>query len=129
LLAALPIGCDNTARRESDALLAAVDQYRRAENPAKAERAQAVLAVACTAPDVCAARDACLAAINPTVRALTLKDEVAATLADIEAHRGSPDASDLPGKLDDAESSLKSGHAKMGGCEKALADLRLHHGG
>jgi hypothetical protein len=130
-LACAPAGCGNPARREALALASAVDQYRRADNAGKSERAEAVLAVACTDPEVCAVKQACLAAISPTVRALSLKDEVAARLADLEAHRLAPDASEataLPGKLDEAEQALKDGHAKMEDCEKGLADLRMHQG-
>jgi hypothetical protein len=135
LLGALVIACaacDDAPRRETSALLAAVDRYVRADNGAKATRAEAVAAVACTAPDVCAAKQACLAAIGPTVRALTLKDDVAARVAALEASHGAADAAataDLPGKLDEAERLLKEGHEKMGGCETALADLRLRRGG
>jgi hypothetical protein len=125
-------GCDDPAKRESASLLAAVEQYRRADNGARVERAQAVVAAACTVADVCFAKQACLAAISPTVRALTLKDAVAQRLADIEAQRESPDASttaDLPAKLDEAERLLNEGHAQMAGCETALADLARRHGG
>jgi hypothetical protein len=128
----LASSCDNAGAREASALSSAVDQYRRAGNAAKGERAQSVVAVTCTDAEVCAARAACLAAISPTVQALALKDDVAARLADLEAQRLAPDASEataLPAKLDDAERLLKEGHEKMEGCDKAMADLRMHHGG
>ena len=122
--------CSNPARRQAAALSDAIDRYRRAENPGKAERAGAVVAVACTDAEVCATKQACMAAISSTVRALQLKDEVTARLADLESKRLAPDAPDavaLPGKLDDAERLLKEGHDKMGDCEVALTALRLHH--
>jgi hypothetical protein len=131
VLATVALACASPAKREAEALTAAVDQYRRAENEAKPRRAETVIAVACTDAEVCAVKGACMAAISPTVRALTLKDDVAARLADIEAKRlapDSPEAAALPGKLDEAERLLKDGHAKMEACEKGLADLRVHHG-
>lgn len=131
-LACALAGCGNQAKREALALAAAVDQYRRADNAGKSERAEAVLAAACTDAEVCSVKQACLAAISPTVRALSLKDEVAARLADLEAHRLAPDASEataLPGKLDEAEQALRDGHSKMADCEKGLADLRMRQGG
>jgi hypothetical protein len=131
LLVALATGCGNSAKREASGLAAAVEQYRRADNAARSERAEAVVAAPCTDAVVCAAKEACLAAISPTVRALALKDQVAERLADLEARRLAPDASaamELPRKLDDAERLLKEGHAKMQDCEKALADLRVRFG-
>jgi hypothetical protein len=124
--------CAGNARRESASLADAVDQYRHAENAAKASHRQAVLQVACTDPEVCAAKKACLAAIDPTTRALELKDEVAHRLADIEAKRVTPDAPEaevLPAKLDEAERLLREGRAKMSDCDARLLDLRARHGG
>jgi hypothetical protein len=130
-LALLAVACSNPAKREAVALSAAVDEYRRADNAGKARQAESVLAVACTDAEVCSVKEACLAAISPTVRALTLKDEVATRLADIEAKRMAPDAPEvtaLPAKLDEAERFLNEGRAKMAACEQGLAGLRLHHG-
>ena len=128
-------GCDGGAKGEARALLGAVDQYRKADGPARADRAQAVVAATCTDAQVCAAKEACLAAISPTVRALALKDEVAARLAEMEGQRAGgadgaapPDAAGLATKLDDAERLLKEGHANMDACEKALAGLRVKYG-
>lgn len=133
-LAAALIGvmaCEGSARRESALLTDAVDRYRRAEMGAKAAQRQAILALACTDAEVCAAKQACLAAINPTTRALALKDEVASRLGDIQNGRLAPDAPEadaLPGKLDEAERLLREGRAKMADCDGRLADLRVHHG-
>jgi len=133
-LAAALIGvmaCEGSARRESASLIDAVDRYRRAESGAKAAQRQAVLALACSDADVCAAKQACLAAIDPTTRALALKDEVALRLGDIQNGRLAPDAPEadaLPGKLDEAERLLREGRAKMADCDARLAGLRVHHG-
>ncbi|MGH7434964.1 MAG: hypothetical protein ACRENE_04755 [Polyangiaceae bacterium] len=134
-LAALAAGCDDAPKREARALLVAVDQYRRADDGARGDRAQAVVAVACTDASVCAAKAACLSAVSPTVRALALKDEVSARLGEMEgAHaatdgRAPPDATGLGDKLDEAERLLKEGHTNMEACEKALATLRVKYGG
>jgi hypothetical protein len=131
----ITMGCDDAPKREARALLGAVDQYRKADNAARGDRAQAVVAVACTDAQVCAAKEACLAAISPTVRALALKDEVTARLGEMEgAHVGRDgaapvDAAGLGAKLDDAERLLKEGHANMEACEKALGALRVKYGG
>ena len=123
--------CGGGAKREAAALAGAVDRYRRAENSSKASMVDAVVAVACSDGQVCAAKEACLAAIQPTVRALVLKDGVASCVSDLEGKRLSPDSPEaqaLPGKLNEAERLLKQGHALMGDCEKKLADRRAYHG-
>lgn len=123
--------CATNARRESVSLADAVDRYRHADSTAKAFQRQAVLTVACTDADVCAAKQACLAAIDPTTRALELKDEVAARLGDIQAKRlalDAPEADGLPAKLDEAERLLHEGRAKMADCDARLLALRARHG-
>jgi hypothetical protein len=119
-------------KRETSALVDAIDGYRRADNPAKPARVQAVGAVACSEPAVCDAKGICLDAIQSTTQALLLKDEVALRLVDIEQKRLSPDAPEaaaLPGKLDEAQRLLEAGRPKMTECERRLADLRVEYGG
>jgi hypothetical protein len=119
------------AKREASSLIGAVDRFRRAENVGKPAQAQAVAGIGCTAADVCEAKRVCLDAVEPTARALTLKNEVELRLADIQ--RGtldphSPEASALPGKLDEAQKLLEEGRAKMPDCERRLTDLRIEYG-
>jgi hypothetical protein len=124
-------GCSGSAKRESASLLAAMDLYERADNASKGVQAQAFAGVACSAPQVCDAKRACLAAITPTARALALKDEVSARIDDLQAKRLSPDAPEaqgLPAKLDLATKLLNEGREKMPDCEKKLADLRIASG-
>jgi hypothetical protein len=131
LIAASFIACAGSAKREAATLVAEVDRYRRADNSSKAAEVQRIAEVACTDAKVCGAKRACLAAIDPTARALTLKDEVAHRLVDIERKRISVDSADaqgLPAKLDEAEKLLNQGRAKMPDCEKKLADLELEYG-
>jgi hypothetical protein len=120
------------AKRESVALTEAVDRYRNAEDAAKSERAQGVLAIACTDATVCDVKRICMAAIEPTTKALALKNEVAQRLNDLDRKKLSPDSpevAELPGKLDDATRMLQEGRAKMGDCDKRLAELRVQFGG
>jgi hypothetical protein len=126
------VACGSSARRETSALVDAVDRYRQADNLSKTTHARAVAALPCSATSVCEAKRVCLEAIDPTTRALTLKDEVTARLADIEQKRLAPDAAEaasLPGKLDEATRLLETGRAKMTECERRLADLRIEYGG
>ena len=128
---ALP-ACDGGARREATRLTDAVDRYRRASDASKAAARDAVSAVACADSRVCDAKQACVAAIEPTTRALALKDEVSRRLVDLEQKRMAPDAPEaqaLPGKLDEAELLLKDGRAKMAICDARLTDLRVAFGG
>lgn len=124
--------CDSAARRESAALARAVDAYRHAPAQAKGDRGKAVGDVACTQDEVCAAKAACVAAIDPTTEALALKDEVTARIADIEKGvlaKDSPEAQALPGKLDAAEHLLQEGRGKMADCDRKLVDLKAQYGG
>jgi hypothetical protein len=124
--------CSGAGKREAVALLDAVDRYRNADGSSKLARGQAVAAVECSAGPVCEAKRVCVAAIEPTTRALELKDEVAQRVADIERKHldvASPEAQALSGKLDEATKLLEAGRQKMSECERRLADLRVHYGG
>lgn len=131
-LAATSAACGGEARRESAALLEAVDRYRDADASSKLVRGQAVAAVACSAGPVCSAKRVCLAAIEPTTRALQLRDDVARRVADIEQKHldvAPPEKQALSGKLDEATELLQAGREKMSECERRLADLRVQYGG
>jgi len=131
LLAVTLAGCASAGKRETSALTEAVDRYRRANNASNAAEVAAVAGVLCTDAQVCDAKRACVGAIDPTVRALSLKDEVGRKLADIEAGRLAPDsaeAQELPVKLDLATNLLRDGHAKMDDCDKRLSELQLKYG-
>jgi hypothetical protein len=128
LLVACACACDGAAKHEAATLAAAVDHFRRADPSFKTAQAQAVDAVVCSDARVCAAKDACVAAVDPTARALALKDEVASRLQDIEKGTlaaDAPEARALPDKLDEAERLLKEGRVQMEVCDARLADLRV----
>jgi hypothetical protein len=125
------VACTGSGKHEAASLVEAVDRFRAADNATKPARAQAVAGVGCSDAKVCDAKQACLAAIDPTARAMALKDEVSQRLDDIEQKRLAPDsapAQALPEKLDEAGRLLQQGRAKMPDCEKKLADLRIAFG-
>ncbi len=127
-------GCGTPAKGEARALVHAVDTFRRGNGSAsspslpRAAQVQAVREVPCSDSRVCAARDACVAAIAPTAQALAIKDQVALRLSDIEARRLAPDAVEaqaLPGQLDEATRLLAEGRSKMAVCDEQLAELTV----
>jgi len=127
----LSFACTDTGKRETAILTAAVDGYRRADSASKPTQATRVAAVACTDERVCDAKRACVAAIDPTTRALSLKDEVEQSVRDIEAKRisvDSPAARVLPAKLGEAEALLNDGRQKMSTCDRKLAELEVKIG-
>ena len=128
----LLLACTSAGKQQAVSLANAVDAYRHAPGSAKADRGKAVADVTCSEPKVCAAKQACVAAIDPTVRALALKDEVTARIADIEKGvlaKDSPEAQALPGKLNEAERLLKDGRGKMDDCDSKLVQLQSEYGG
>ena len=130
-LASSLAACTPPAKHETAALADAVERFRRADNASKPRLAAAAATVACTDATVCAARDACAAAMAPTARALVLKDDVAKTLDDIEHGKLAPDApeaQDLAGKLDEAEKLLGEGRTRWAACERSLTELRVRYG-
>jgi hypothetical protein len=132
-VAMLPLvaACGGSGKREASSLEDAVDRYRRADAASRDTLGRAVSAVACSEARVCDAKQACVAAIEPTTRALNLKDDVARQLVDLEQKRLAPDSPEvqaLPSKLDEAERLLKDGRAKMTACDARLTDLRVAFG-
>jgi hypothetical protein len=124
------LACESGARRQAQQLVSAVERFRRADNPAKPATVAAIRDVSCTDPDVCGAREACLAAAESTGKALELKSEVQQGLAALERGqlaKESPEAQVLPSKLDMAEALLKEGHARLGACEDQIAALKRKH--
>ena len=123
------LACDGgAAKHEAAALTDAVDRFSKVSSEAQAK---VVDDLPCTDARVCEAKRVCMEALDPTARALALKDEVAAKLADIEAARLAPDAAvaeELPGKLDEATRLLHEGHSKMHECDAKLTDLKMTYG-
>lgn len=131
LLATCALACGNPAKREAASLVSAVDRFRRAGNPSKPQEARTIASVACADPEVCAAKEACLAASEPTAKALALKNEVEHGVSDLEQKKLSPDdpvARSLPEKLDQAQHLLEEGHGKMAACDEKVGRLRIKYG-
>jgi hypothetical protein len=123
--------CQSAGKREAVALDEAVEQYRRATDPSKDAQSLRIAGLACSEAPICDAKQACVAAVGPTTRALQLKDEVAAAVGELESHKLDPasaDAQALPGKLSEAKALLEEGRVKMDECDRKLADLRLRYG-
>ena len=127
---ALAACAHDAAKAEATALVSAVDAYRRAGNPDKPNAALAVRAVACSDAQVCDAKAACLAAIDPGANGLALSAEVESALQALEAQRLSPDgavARELPRKAKEAEVLLARGHDAMPACEQKILIVRIKH--
>lgn len=129
-LVVLLVACDSGERREAAVLAQAVERFHIAENPQKPSAVEALRAVPCSAAEVCRARDACLAAAEPTAKALRLKSEVEKGLAALEKGalaKDSPEARALPAKLDEAETLLKEGFQALPACDDQVAALKKKH--
>ena len=122
--------CTNGARREAASLASAVERYRHAENIQKPAEAVTIARVACSDPDVCDAKNACLAMSEPTSRGLALKAEVEQGLKDLEAKRITPEsqaAHALAQKLEDSSRLLEKGRAALPACDEKVLALRLKY--
>jgi hypothetical protein len=127
---ALSVGCAS-GKRESASLVAAVDRYRTAEMGAKGPLAGAIEAVPCSVPEVCAAKEACVASARPTADGAALKAQVEAALDALHAGRITQEEAASRGlakKLDEASRLLDEGHAKLSVCDARITALRLEYG-
>lgn len=119
--------CDSGERREAEAVTRVVERFRRADNREKPAALESIRAAKCSAPDVCHARDICLASAEPTSKSLRLSSEVEQSISAVERDamaRDSDEAKALPAKLDEAESLLKEGEKAMPACADAMMDLK-----
>jgi hypothetical protein len=122
--------CNTGARQEAAQVVEAVDRFRKADNAGKPAQVESLRAVKCTSPDVCKARDACLASAEATAKALRLKSEVEQGLTAVEKGtlaRDSAQARALPAKLDEAEALLKEGFAALQPCDDEIMALKRKH--
>ena len=129
-LFALSVACDGAERRDAETVVAAVTRFRTADNASTPMMVDALKATPCTAPEVCRVRDECAAVGAATSKALRLKAEVERGLAALEQGRlakDSPEAKELPAKLDEAESLLKQGHEGLAKCDEQVLALRRKH--
>ena len=131
LVVCLPsAACDSAERRDAATVVAAVGRFRSADNASTPAMVDALKATPCTAPDVCKTRDDCVATGDATARALRLKSEVEQGLTALEKgtlSKDSPEAKELPTKLDEAESLLKQGHEGLAKCDEQVQALKRKH--
>jgi len=129
-IAVAVVAC-TSAKREAASLVAAVDRFRQAEPAGKGALLPPLTAVECKDPDVCAAKAACVATAEPTVRGYALKADVETSLAELQAGKISQDEASsraLPQKLDEASRLLDQGRSALGDCDAKVISLRLKYG-
>jgi hypothetical protein len=122
--------CDGAERRDAESVVAAVTRFRTADNASTPAMVEALKATPCTAPDACKARDECVSTGEATAKALRLKAEVEKGLSQLEKgtlSKDSPEAKELPQKLDDAETLLKKGHDGLAKCDELVQALKRKH--
>ncbi|MBX3263280.1 MAG: hypothetical protein KIS78_19580 [Labilithrix sp.] len=122
--------CESAERREAQSVVIAVARFRSADHASTPAMVEALKATPCTAPDVCKTRDDCASTGEATARALRLKAEVERGLAALEdgsLAKDSPEARELPKKLDEAEVLLKQGHEGLAKCDEDVQALKRKH--
>jgi hypothetical protein len=122
--------CASTGKREAASLVAAVERFESVDPSAKTGAADVLRGAPSSDPEVSDAKASCLDGVDHTLRALALKAEVEAKLAELE-HDAAP-ASDpamqaLPAKLDQSEALLKEGRSKMKECDSKVTALRMKY--
>ena len=127
LVAPLLPHCTSGGRQEAAQVAEAMDRFRKADNAAKPSTVGTLRAVKCSQPDVCKARDACLASAEATSKALVLKSEVEQSLSAIEKGtlpKDSAEARGLSLKLDEADNLNREGFAALPACDDQVLALK-----
>jgi hypothetical protein len=122
--------CDSAERRDAETVVAAITRFRAADNASTPAMVDALKATPCSAPDSCKTRDDCLASGEPTAQALRLKADVEKNISAIEKGKlakDSPEAQELPKKLDDAEKLLNKGRDALTKCDEDVQALKRKH--
>jgi hypothetical protein len=125
--------CKPSGQADAKDLLAAIDNYRTADTAYKPAAAKAVEAVVCKADDVCAAKAACLAAIQPTVQGIVMDTEVRRGLDELAAAPRAADggaagtARSLADEASRARALLDRGHDAMPACDEKTTALRIKY--
>jgi len=123
--AALLTGCPDSGKAEASSLVRIVDDLRSAPNDAKRAPLDRLRAAPCTAPDVCAVRDACVDAFSHHVRATDMTAEIRKRMEPGPAPLSGPDREDLARKLLEANIELEQGKELMAACDSRTTDLRI----
>lgn len=122
--------CDGAERRDAETVLIGVNRFRTADFGTTPAAVDALKATPCTTPEACQTRDVCLAAGEPTAKALRLKAEVEKGLAALERGtlaKDSPQAQELPKKLDEADVLLQKGRSSLPACDEHVQALKRKH--
>ncbi len=122
--------CDGAERRDAETVVGAVVRFRSADNASTPAMVDALKATPCTAPDVCHAKEACVAPAEATAKALRLKAEVERAISALEKGtlaKESSEANELPNKLAEAEALLKQGQGGLAACDEAVQALKRKH--
>jgi hypothetical protein len=124
-LIALSAGCGlgrgREARPEAAVIVQAVRALRDAPNAEKGALVPPLAAASCSSPDVCALRDACLAAYRAHVGALAEQDAIARALT-----AGSPPA-DASARLDSIEQRLEAAATGARDCAAREVAVRTRY--
>jgi tetratricopeptide (TPR) repeat protein len=113
------LGCtasDGPARSEASQLSHAIDSLRNADNTAKPPHLQGLRDTACSVPEVCAVRSACVAGYELHLRGLSALAGAQVVLADAGAEAAAR-------VLDQAKGDLERAHALTEQCTEAQGEM------
>jgi len=122
-----PIACSRASSAEAAQLVAAVDRFRTAADDQKAGALAVLSAVACSADDVCQAKNACMASATATTQSALLRQDVSDVLERVNAgslSRDDPKAQGLAGRLRQAQEQLAAGYKALLTCDAQVQSLK-----
>lgn len=122
--------CTDPAREQTRSLVDAVGRFRLAGDGEKHARIGDIQHVACTAKDVCDARDTCLRMAEEWDHSLALRVQVNTALAELKTGaltKDDPRAQALPSVLDESQASLEKAHALGKTCDEQLSEITARH--
>ena len=129
-LAALLGACDSSERKEAMELHRVVTAYRSAAVSEKEQSADELERLACKAPDVCQAKEACLKSSRPTKKALIKRRELKDGLKDLDASamaEDDPRRASLLAAADEAKALLEEGKKALEDCDSEMAVLKRRY--
>lgn len=122
--------CDSEAKTSARSLLDAVSRFRAADDGEKLARAPLVAASPCASEDVCRAKEACVAFVEPTAAALRMKIDAERSVRQ-RREEGTLDATaaaELLRRVDEAEAQLQQGRERLPRCDDELMTLKRRYG-
>jgi hypothetical protein len=124
------VACDSADRQDAASVVSAIRRFRSADNASTPSAVDALKATPCSSDDACRTKQTCLVSGEATANALRLKSEVEQGLVDLERGtlaKDSPEAKEMPKKLDQAETLLKKGLEGLPACDEQVVALRRKH--